>query len=77
MTLAQLFRKLRIFTNPYKSLIFYTFFWTLIESFAAQVNAFILKYTVDNINDLMVAKRPLEEGFLTTLSYFYVVGYFF
>jgi len=63
MNLIQLFKKLRAFTKPYKHLIFYTLLLTFVGSFAAQVNAFILKYTVDTINSLMVAKRPLAEGF--------------
>lgn len=34
-----------------------------VGSFAAQVNALILKYTVDSISDLMVAREPLSKGF--------------
>lgn len=63
MTLLQLFKKLKRFAGSYKSLIFYTLLLTLIGSFTSQVNAFILKYTVDTINELMVAKKPLQEGF--------------
>ena len=36
---------------------------TFLGSFAAQVNALILKYTVDSISDLMVAREPLSKGF--------------
>ena len=63
MTLQQLFKKLLPFTKPYKNLIFYTLLLTLVGSFAAQVNAYILRYTVDSISSLLVAKRPLSEGF--------------
>ena len=35
---------------------------TLVGSFAAQINAFVLRYTVDSISDLMVAKKALSEG---------------
>lgn len=63
MTLSQLFRKLRPFIIPYKHLIFYTLALTIVGSFAAQVNAFILKYTVDSISDLLIAKSPLSAGF--------------
>lgn len=62
MTIIQLFKKLIPFTKPYKNVIFYTFLLTIVGSFAAQVNAFILKYTVDSISDLMVSKQPLSEG---------------
>jgi ABC-type multidrug transport system fused ATPase/permease subunit len=43
-------------------LIFYTLILTLVGSFAAQINAFILKYTVDTISDLLVSKTPLRQG---------------
>lgn len=62
MTIVQLFKKLRPFTKPYKNLIFYTLVLTLVGSFAAQINAYIIKYTVDSISDLMVANVPLAEG---------------
>ncbi len=62
MTLVQLFKKLRRFTKPYKTLIFYTLVLTLIGSFVAQINAYIIKYTVDSISNLMVAKVPLARG---------------
>ena len=63
MTLRQLFKKLLPFTRPYKNLIFYTLLLTLVGSFAAQINAYVLRFTVDSISELMVAKKPLSEGF--------------
>lgn len=62
MTISQLFKKITPFTKPYKNLIFYTLILTVIGSFAAQVNAFILKYTVDAISQLLVNKTPLRMG---------------
>lgn len=62
MTLRQLFKKLIPFAKPYKNLIFYTLVLTLVGSFAAQINAFVLRFTVDSISDLMVAKKALSEG---------------
>lgn len=62
MTLPQLFKKLIPFAKPYKNLIFYTLILTLVGSFAAQINAFVLRFTVDSISDLMVAKKALSEG---------------
>lgn len=62
MTISQLFKKITPFTKPYKNLIFYTLVLTVIGSFAAQVNAFILKYTVDSISELLVNKTPLRMG---------------
>jgi len=40
-----------------------TLLLTFVGSFAAQVNALILKYTVDSISNLMVAREPLSKGF--------------
>lgn len=70
MTLLQLFQKIRPFVKPYRHLVVLTLILTIIGSFAAQVNAYILRYTVDSISDLMVAKEPLSTGFslLTIIS---------
>lgn len=63
MTITQLFKKILPFAKPYKNLIGYTLLLTLVGSFAAQVNAFILKYTVDTISVLLVDQQPLSQGF--------------
>ena len=68
MTLRSLFSKLLPFARPYKNLIFYTLLLTLIGSFAAQINAYVLRYTVDSISDMMVAGRMLSEGFNLLLT---------
>ncbi len=62
MTIIQLFKKLLPFAKPYKNQIFYTLILTLVGSFAAQINAFVLRFTVDSISNLMVAKKPLIDG---------------
>lgn len=62
MTIAQLFKKILPFTAPYKTLIFFAFLLTIIGSFAAQVNAFVLKYTVDSIQQLMEDGLGLNAG---------------
>ncbi len=62
MTIAQLFKKILPFTAPYKTLIFFAFLLTIIGSFAAQVNAFVLKYTVDSIQQLMEDGEGLNAG---------------
>ena len=70
MTLSNLYKKIKPFVVPYKKLVFATLALTFLGSFAAQVNALILKYTVDSISDLMVAGEPLSKGFylLTIIS---------
>ncbi len=62
MTISQLFVKILPFTKPYKNLIFYTLILTVVGSLAVQVNAYILKYTVDTISDLLVDGTPLARG---------------
>ena len=70
MTLTALYKKLRPFVRPYNTLVALTLILTVVGSFAAQVNAYILRYTVDSISDVMVAKEPLSTGFslLTIIS---------
>lgn len=62
MTIIQLFKNLLPFVKPYRGLIYLTFILTVIGSFAAQVNAFVLRYTVDSISTLMVQHKSLNEG---------------
>lgn len=70
MTLSALHKKITPFVKPYKKLVIATLLLTFLGSFAAQVNALILKYTVDSISELMVAGEPLSKGFylLTIIS---------
>ncbi|WP_394772687.1 ABC transporter ATP-binding protein [Flavobacterium sp.] len=63
MKISALYKKITPFVKPYKKMVIATLFLTFLGSFAAQVNALILKYTVDTINNLMVAHEPLSKGF--------------
>lgn len=63
MTLSALFKKIKPFVKPYHKMVVATLILAFIGSFAAQVNALILKYTVDSISDLMVSGEPLSTGF--------------
>lgn len=69
MTIFQLFKNLRKFISPYKWMIFVSLILTGIGSFAAQVNAWVLRYTVDGTNDLIQnSSDPFKEG-ITLLTY--------
>lgn len=70
MTISALFQKIKPFVKPYHKMVVATLTLAFVGSFAAQVNALILKYTVDSISDLMVAGEPLSKGFhlLTFIS---------
>ncbi len=63
MNLNSLFKKLIPFAKPYKNLIIYTLLLTLIGSFAAQINAYVLRYTVDSISEMMIAKKVLSQSY--------------
>ncbi|MBK9014622.1 MAG: ABC transporter ATP-binding protein [Saprospiraceae bacterium] len=62
MTISVLFRHIYPFVKPYRSLLIATLALTAVGSFAAQVNAWILRYTVDHINELLVAHKTLKDG---------------
>jgi ABC-type multidrug transport system fused ATPase/permease subunit len=63
LTINALYSKLKTFVKPYRKLVIATLLLTAVGSFAAQINALILKYTVDSISELMMDKRPLQDGF--------------
>lgn len=63
MTITSLYKKITPFVKPYRKMVMATLLLTLLGSFAAQINAVILKYTVDSISNLMVAGEPLSTGF--------------
>ena len=63
MQISLLYKKITPFVKPYQKMVIATLLLTFLGSFAAQVNALILKYTVDSISDLMVAHEPLSKGF--------------
>ncbi|MGN0004344.1 MAG: ABC transporter ATP-binding protein [Sphingobacterium composti] len=62
MTISNLYKNILPFVKPYKNLIFLALGLTIIGSFAAQINAFVLKFTVDKISDMLVNKTPLQQG---------------
>jgi ABC-type multidrug transport system fused ATPase/permease subunit len=63
MQISLLYKKITPFVRPYKKMVIATLLLTFLGSFAAQVNALIIKYTVDTISNLMVAHEPLSKGF--------------
>lgn len=63
MQISVLYKKITPFVKPYRKMVLATLLLTFLGSFAAQVNALILKYTVDSISNLMVAHEPLSKGF--------------
>ncbi len=62
MTLIGLFKNLYPYVKSYKWLVFFALFLTLIGSLTAQVNAWVLRYTVDQIALLLEQHKGLKEG---------------
>ncbi|MCC8187263.1 MAG: ABC transporter ATP-binding protein/permease [Bacteroides sp.] len=62
MSLSQLFRKLYPYVKPYRWLVLFTLILTFIGSLTAQVNAWVLRYTVDQISMLLEQGKGLLEG---------------
>ena len=70
MTLLELFRNIRPYARPYRGLIALTLGMTCVASFTAQVNAWVLRHTVDSISSLVAAHKSLIDGLplLTAIS---------
>ena len=70
MSLIQLFKNLKPYVYPYRWLVVLALVLTLIGSLTAQVNAWVLRYAVDEINALVEAHQGLQEGLsiLVTIS---------
>lgn len=62
MNLYQLFKNIWPYVYPYRWLVAFTLTLTLIGSLTAQVNAWVLRYTVDEINGMVEGHRALQEG---------------
>lgn len=68
--LWDILKKLAVFAAPYKSLIVLTLILTVLGSFTAQVNAFVLRYAVDTLTEIATLADPWEAGLrmLTIIS---------
>jgi len=62
MTISTLFQHTYPFVKPYRKLLIATLLLTAVGSLAAQVNALVLRYTVDQINVLTLAGKTLKDG---------------
>jgi ABC-type multidrug transport system fused ATPase/permease subunit len=62
MSLWQIIQRLLPFVRPYRPLVVTTLLLTLVGSLAAQVNPFVLRYTVDTVQGLLDQNRGLSAG---------------
>jgi len=68
--LWDILKKLAVFAAPYKTLIVATLILTVLGSFTAQVNAFVLRYAVDTLTEIATLADPWAAGLrmLTIIS---------
>ncbi|MDR1757730.1 MAG: ABC transporter, partial [Bacteroidales bacterium] len=62
MTLIQLFQKILPYVKPYKWLVVLALGLTFIGALTAQVNAYVLQYTVNSITELLEQHKALKDG---------------
>lgn len=60
--LWDILKKLAVFAAPYRLLIIATLALTVLGSFTAQVNAFVLRYTVDTLTEIATLTEPWQAG---------------
>ena len=60
--LWDILKKLAVFAKPYRLLIIATLALTVLGSFTAQVNAFVLRYTVDTLTEIATLTEPWQAG---------------
>ncbi len=68
--LWSILKRLAEFAKPYQGLIVFTLILTVLGSFTAQVNAFVLRYTIDTLTDIAKLPSPWQAGIklLTLIS---------
>jgi len=62
MTLFQLFKNILPYVRPYRWLVVLALVLTFIGALTAQVNAYVLQYTVNSIASLVEQHKPLKDG---------------
>ena len=60
--LWEILKKLAVFAKPYRLLIVLTLALTVLGSFTAQVNAFVLRYAVDGLTEIVGLSDPWQQG---------------
>ncbi|MDR1720303.1 MAG: ABC transporter ATP-binding protein/permease [Dysgonamonadaceae bacterium] len=62
MSLLNLFRNILPYVKPYKWLVILALVLTCVGALTAQVNAYVLQYTVNSITSLVEQHKPLRDG---------------
>lgn len=67
MSNSNIFKNILPYVKPHRWLVIFTLLMTLIGSIIAQVNAIVLQYTVNAVNDIIQAGKGLKEGMYIVL----------
>ncbi len=62
LTILGIFKQIGPFIRPYRLMIIGTLVLTFLGALAAQVNAVVLKYTVDEVEKLLKLSNPMNDG---------------
>lgn len=62
LSIFGIYRQLKPFIKPYRLMIYGTLFLTFLGAITAQVNAVVLKYTVDEVEKLTKLPSPMSQG---------------
>ena len=68
MSLWQIIRRLLPYVRPYRRLVLATLLLTLLGSLAAQVNPYVLRYTVDTVQNMLSRGEGLAQGWWLLLG---------
>lgn len=63
MSIWDIFKRLQPFVKPYRGLIYLALVLTLLGSITAQVNPWVLRYTVDTIQGMLYKHLTIEKGY--------------
>lgn len=63
MSIWDIFKRLQPFVKPYRGLIYFALVLTLLGSVTAQVNPWVLRYTVDTIQGMLDKHLTIEKGY--------------
>jgi ABC-type multidrug transport system fused ATPase/permease subunit len=68
MSLWQIIKRLLPYVRPYRRLVMATLLLTLVGSLAAQVNPYVLRYTVDTVQGMLNRGEGLAQGWRLLLG---------
>lgn len=63
MNIWSIFKRLQPFVKPYRGLIYLALVLTLLGSITAQVNPWVLRYTVDTIQGMLDKHLTIQQGY--------------